>query len=101
VAELGDDRDQRAICVAAAASLEALDAFVTYDERQAGAERLAGLRTVAPGASHGSLGPQKWVSAPPDALARAGPRNASDATGQVQAKGTQTRPPPGSPARAV
>jgi uncharacterized protein len=38
-----------AIHVAAAASLEALDAFVTYDERQAGAARLAGLRTVTPG----------------------------------------------------
>jgi predicted nucleic acid-binding protein len=38
-----------AIHVAAAASLEALDAFVTYDERQAGAARLAGLRTIAPG----------------------------------------------------
>jgi predicted nucleic acid-binding protein len=39
-----------AIHVAAAASLPVLDAFVTYDERQAGAARLAGLRTVTPGA---------------------------------------------------
>jgi len=37
-----------AIHVAAAASLMPLDAFVTYDERQAAAARLAGLRTVAP-----------------------------------------------------
>jgi predicted nucleic acid-binding protein len=27
-----------------------LEAFVTYDERQAAAARLAGLRTMAPGA---------------------------------------------------
>ena len=39
-----------AIHVAAAAALSPLDAFVTYDERQAGAARLAGLRTTAPGA---------------------------------------------------
>jgi predicted nucleic acid-binding protein len=38
-----------AIHVASAASLHPIDAFVTYDERQAAA-RLAGLRTVAPGA---------------------------------------------------
>lgn len=38
-----------AIHVAAAVSLPALDGFVTYDERQAGAARLAGLRTLAPG----------------------------------------------------
>ena len=37
-----------AIHVAAAASLDAIDAFVTYDERQAAAARLAGLRTAAP-----------------------------------------------------
>jgi predicted nucleic acid-binding protein len=40
-----------AIHVAAAADLgAAVDSFVTYDERQAAAARLAGLRTVAPGA---------------------------------------------------
>jgi predicted nucleic acid-binding protein len=39
-----------AIHIAAAIDLSPLDAFVTYDERQAAAARLAGLRTVAPGA---------------------------------------------------
>jgi predicted nucleic acid-binding protein len=39
-----------AIHVAAAAYLSPVEAFVTYDERQAAAARLAGLRTVAPGA---------------------------------------------------
>ncbi len=39
-----------AIHVAAAAVLSPLDAFVTYDERQAAAARLAGLRTTSPGA---------------------------------------------------
>ncbi len=38
-----------AIHVSAAAGLGGLDAFVTYDERQAAAARLAGLRTVTPG----------------------------------------------------
>lgn len=38
-----------AIHVAAAVDLSPLDAFVTYDERQAAAARLAGLRTVTPG----------------------------------------------------
>ncbi len=38
-----------AIHVAAAAYLSPFDAFVTYDERQAAAARLAGLRTTAPG----------------------------------------------------
>lgn len=38
-----------AIHVAAAASLSPLDAFVSYDERQAAAARLTGLRTVTPG----------------------------------------------------
>lgn len=37
-----------AIHVAAALSLAPIDAFVTYDERQAAAARLAGLRTVTP-----------------------------------------------------
>ena len=39
-----------AIHVATAVGLHPLDAFVTYDERQAAAARLAGLRTMAPGA---------------------------------------------------
>jgi predicted nucleic acid-binding protein len=39
-----------AIHVAAAADLSPIDAFVSYDGRQAAAARLAGLRTVAPGA---------------------------------------------------
>lgn len=38
-----------AIHVAAAVDLSPLDAFVTYDERQGAAARLAGIRTVAPG----------------------------------------------------
>lgn len=38
-----------AIHVAAAADLSPLDAFVSYDERQGAAARLAGLRTVRPG----------------------------------------------------
>jgi hypothetical protein len=37
-----------AIHIAAAISAGALDAFVTYDERQGAAARLAGLRTIAP-----------------------------------------------------
>ena len=39
-----------AIHVAAAVDLAPLDGFVTYDERQAAAARLAGLRTMSPGA---------------------------------------------------
>jgi len=35
--------------VAAAVDLDPIEAFVTYDERQAAAARLAGLRTMAPG----------------------------------------------------
>jgi uncharacterized protein len=38
-----------AIHVASALGLSPLDAFVSYDERQAAAARLTGLRTVAPG----------------------------------------------------
>jgi hypothetical protein len=38
-----------AIHVAAAVDLSPLDAFLSYDERQAAAARLAGLRTLAPG----------------------------------------------------
>ena len=38
-----------AIHVAAAVDISPFDAFVTYDERQAAAARLAGLRTTAPG----------------------------------------------------
>ena len=39
-----------AIHVASAGGLGPIEAFVTYDERQAAAARLAGLRTMAPGA---------------------------------------------------
>jgi predicted nucleic acid-binding protein len=39
-----------AIHVATALDLHPIDTFVTYDERQAAGARLAGLRTVAPGA---------------------------------------------------
>lgn len=38
-----------AIHVASAVDLDPVEAFVTYDERQAAAARLAGLRTMAPG----------------------------------------------------
>lgn len=38
-----------ALHVMAAVTLSPLDAFVSYDQRQAAAARLAGLRTVAPG----------------------------------------------------
>ena len=38
-----------AIHIVAAMDLSPLDAFVSYDERQAAAARLAGIRTVAPG----------------------------------------------------
>lgn len=39
-----------AIHVASAVALYPVGAFVTYDERQAAAARLAGLRTMSPGA---------------------------------------------------
>ena len=39
-----------AIHVVSAVELDPVEAFVTYDERQAAAARLAGLRTMAPGA---------------------------------------------------
>ena len=39
-----------AIHVVSAVDLHPIDGFVTYDERQAAAARLAGLRTIAPGA---------------------------------------------------
>jgi predicted nucleic acid-binding protein len=39
-----------AIHIASAVSLDSIETFVTYDERQAAAARLAGLRTIAPGA---------------------------------------------------
>jgi len=42
-------RSLDAIHVASALSLASIDGFVTYDERQAAAARLSGLRTVAPG----------------------------------------------------
>ncbi len=38
-----------AIHVAAAVWISPIDAFVTYDDRQAAAARLAGLRTMTPG----------------------------------------------------
>ncbi len=38
-----------AIHVAAAVDLSPLDAFLSYDERQSAAARLAGLRTLSPG----------------------------------------------------
>lgn len=38
-----------AIHVASAVDLDPVEAFVTYEERQAAAARLAGLRTMAPG----------------------------------------------------
>jgi predicted nucleic acid-binding protein len=38
-----------AIHVASAVDLSPIEAFVTYDERQAAVARLAGLRTMAPG----------------------------------------------------
>jgi uncharacterized protein len=38
-----------AIHVAAAVDVSPIDAFVSYDQRQSAAARLAGLRTVAPG----------------------------------------------------
>lgn len=38
-----------AIHLAAAVDLAPIDGFVTYDERQAAAARLVGLRTVSPG----------------------------------------------------
>ena len=39
-----------AIHVAAAVDVSPVDAFVSYDERQAAVARLAGLRTMSPGA---------------------------------------------------
>lgn len=39
-----------AVHVTAAQALAPLDAFLSYDERQAAAARLAGIRTVSPGA---------------------------------------------------
>lgn len=39
-----------AIHLAAALAVEPVDGFLSYDERQAAAARLAGLRTIAPGA---------------------------------------------------
>lgn len=42
-------RSLDAIHVISAVAAHPVDAFVTYDERQAAAARLAGLRTVAPG----------------------------------------------------
>lgn len=44
-----------AIHLAAAISVSPVDGFLTYDERQAAAARLAGMRTIAPG-SHAAAG---------------------------------------------
>ncbi len=41
-----------AIHIASAVDVSPLDGFLTYDERQAAAARLAGLRTVSPGATN-------------------------------------------------
>jgi predicted nucleic acid-binding protein len=41
-----------AIHVAAAVDVSPIDGFVSYDQRQSAAARLAGLRTVAPPAPH-------------------------------------------------
>jgi len=38
-----------AIHVVSAVDLDSIEGFVTYDDRQAAAARLAGLRTMAPG----------------------------------------------------
>ena len=38
-----------AVHVASAVDLQSVDAFITYDDRQAAAARLTGLRTMAPG----------------------------------------------------
>lgn len=38
-----------AVHIASAVGLHPIEAFVTYDERQAAAARLAGLRTISPG----------------------------------------------------
>lgn len=43
-----------AMHVAAAVGISPIDAFVSYDERQSAAARLAGLRTTSPGASPGT-----------------------------------------------
>lgn len=43
-------RSLDAIHVMTALNLEAIEAFMTYDKRQAAAARLAGLPTVSPGA---------------------------------------------------
>jgi uncharacterized protein len=42
-------RSLDAIHIATAIDLHPIESFVTYDERQAAAARLAGMRTVAPG----------------------------------------------------
>jgi predicted nucleic acid-binding protein len=47
--ETGALRALDAIHLAAAIDLSPIDAFVSYDERQSAAARLAGLRTVCPG----------------------------------------------------
>jgi len=51
-----------AIHVTAALELSPIDAFVSYDERQCAAARLAGLRTVAPAAPDSSGEPRSGTS---------------------------------------
>ena len=48
-----------AIHVAAAVDLAPLDGFVTYDERQAAAARLTGLRTMSPGSDRSTQDPDR------------------------------------------
>jgi len=42
-------RSLDAIHIATAVEVGGVDVFVTYDERQAAAARIAGFRTIAPG----------------------------------------------------
>lgn len=57
-----------AMHVCAATSVTPLDAFVTYDERQAAAARLAGLRTTAPGSCARATQAGLWAGWSADAL---------------------------------
>ena len=61
-----------AIHVAAALTLSPIDAFVTYDERQSAAARLAGLRTVTPSEPAVSLDAEEVVelSEPSETIVR-------------------------------
>ncbi|MGA9876517.1 MAG: type II toxin-antitoxin system VapC family toxin [Solirubrobacteraceae bacterium] len=61
-----------AIHVATALSLSPIDAFITYDERQSAAARLAGLRTVTPTAQEVLSNAEEFVepSKPSEAISR-------------------------------